>query len=142
MSRNIAAILRAVELARAQRVKRRHTKADVATAPIDEGAESYARFNEYLAEYETFDLPDCKAVTPGLVRVSRAAEPKSIHTTAPSGPIKFERPPKRRNADRNERDGELPEDPRRHHTLKTTDGHSITVNPFSKRLTVSGPGFR
>jgi hypothetical protein len=146
MSRNIAAILRTVELARIQRVKRNHTTAEVAPAPVDEDAESYARFSEFLTDYETFDIPDCKAVTPGLVKVSMQAEPASIYSPAGSSRIKFERPKRRRAPDRSSGpDCELPEDRRRHQSVVVEDAHGrargvITINPFSKRIHVGGFG--
>jgi hypothetical protein len=143
MSKNIAAILRSVELAKQQRIQRAKTTAPVPVEPVDEDAESWARLNQFYDDYETFDIPDCKGVTPGLVPVSRAAEPKSIHSPAGQSRIKFERPRKRRSPDRAAGpDCELPEDRRRHHTLTTTDGHAIRINPFSKRITVTGPRFR
>ncbi|MEH2517438.1 hypothetical protein V1279_003011 [Bradyrhizobium sp. AZCC 1610] len=146
MSKNIAAILRSVELAKQQRVKRAKTTAPVEPVTVDEDAESYARFNDFLTEYDTFDIPDCKAVTPGLVKVSRKAEPKSIYSPAPSGPIKFERPRKRRTPDRSSGpDCELPPDPRQHRTVTVEDASGrargvIRINPFSKRIAVSGFG--
>jgi hypothetical protein len=146
MSRNIAAILRTVELAKAQRVKRNHTTAEVAPAPVDEDAESYARFSEFMAEYDTFDIPDCKAVTPGLVKVSMQPEPASIYSPAGSSRIKFERPRKRATPDRSSGpDCELPPDPRRHLTFTVEDGSGrargvVRINPFSKRIGVSGFG--
>lgn len=74
-------------------------------------------------------------------------EPESIHSPAPASRFKFERPKKRKAAERNSRDCELPIDMRRHHTLTVTDGRgrhtaTITVNPFSKRIGVTGPAFK
>ncbi|GAB9152858.1 MULTISPECIES: hypothetical protein [Bradyrhizobium] len=146
MSRNIAAILRTVELAKAQRVKRKHTTAPAPVAPVDEDAESYARFSDFITEYETFDLPDCKAVTPGLVPVSRRAEPKSIHDPAPRARIAFEKPRKRRPRDpyATGKDCELPEYRQtRTVTVEDASGRArgvIQINPFSKRITIGGFG--
>jgi hypothetical protein len=142
MSRNIAAILRTVELAKAQRIKRRGTTAEI---PVDEEAESYARFKAFETDYEAFDMPDCRAVTPGLVKVSRKAEPKSIHSPAPSGPIKFERPAKRKVGDRNDRFCELPAEPRRRKVLTIVNDSGrvsarVLVNPFTKRMKITQRG--
>jgi hypothetical protein len=145
MSRNIAAILRTVELAKAQRIKRRGTSADVPVIPVDEEAESYARFCDFQREYEHNEAPDCKAVTPGLVKVSMRPEPKSIYSTAPSGPIKFERPKKRHDGERHDRFCELPADPRRRQvfTIVNDDGKvsaRVLVNQFTKRMKITQRG--
>ena len=85
MSKNIAAILRSVELAKQQRISAPRPPPP-SRRPVDEDAESWARLNQFYDDYETFDIPDCKGVTPGLVPVSRAAEPKSIHVAGWSVP--------------------------------------------------------
>ena len=56
MSKNIAAILRSVELAKQQRIKRAKTTAPVPVEPVDEDAESWARLNQFYDDYETFDI--------------------------------------------------------------------------------------
>jgi hypothetical protein len=143
MSRNIAAILRTVKLAKQQRIKRRGTVAEV--APVDDEAESYTRFCAFADDYETFDMPDCKAVTPGLVKISRKAEPKSIYTPAPSGPIRFERPKPRKIGDRNDRFCELPAEKRRKHVVTVVSASGqvaarVLVNPFTKRMKITQKG--
>jgi hypothetical protein len=140
MSRNINAILRSVELAKAQRVRRNHTTADFA-AP-DPVVEDYKSFTAFREDYATNEYPDCKAVTPGLVKVSARPEPKSIYSPAGHSKIQFERPRRRSSGKSLSRDCELPPEKRKNYTLRSTSGHTIEVNPFSKRIAVSGPGYR
>jgi hypothetical protein len=143
MSRNIAAILRTVELAKAQRVKRRHTTAEV---PADEDAESYARFQEFHREYETNEAPDCRGVTPGLVKVSTRPEPKSIHSPVPPLKIQFERPaPRKACTERNDRYCELPAEKRRRQVVTIVNGQGkpharVLLNPFTKRMKITQKG--
>ncbi|WP_315740082.1 hypothetical protein [Bradyrhizobium sp. SZCCHNR1093] len=102
--------------------------------------EEVATFNRFFDEYEHNEIPDRLGKTGQY-------EPKSIYSPAPAARIRREAPRKRKAAERNERDCELPTDLRRHHTLHVTDGRgrdkaTITVNPFSKRITITGAGFR
>jgi len=150
MSRsNIAAILRSVELAKQQRVKRNHTTAPVIVVDlVDEEEEAYARFCAFETDYATNEAPDCKAVTPGLVKVSMKPEPKSIYSPAPSGPIKFERPQKSRTGgERTDRQCELPKDPRRRlvYTVVNDSGRvtaRVLVNQFSTKMKITQKGIR
>jgi len=112
---------------------------------LDEDEASYARFCAFASDYDTFDLPDCKAVTPGLVKVSRQAEPKSIYSPAPSGPIRFERPKPRKIGDRNDRFCELPAEKRRRHVVTVVSASGqvaarVLVNPFTKRMKITQKG--
>jgi hypothetical protein len=91
--------------------------------------------------------PDCTGVTPGLVRISNAKEPKSIHSPAPAGRLQFERPAKRKIGERNDRHCELPADPRRKRTVTVVDGDGVArgvigINPFAKRVALAGFGLR
>jgi hypothetical protein len=148
MSRNIAAILRTVELAKQQRIKRRHTPAMVAPEP------ELSEHDEILAFQREIDRldndnhqPDCTGVTPGLVRISNAKEPKSIHSPVPPSRLQFERPAKRKIGDRNDRFCELPADQRRKRTMTLVDGDGVArgvigINPFAKRVAFAGFGLR
>ncbi len=148
MSRsNIAAILRAHELAKQQKVRRAKTNPDPVVTLVDEDEESYARFSSFAAEWDTNEAPDCKTVTPGLVKVSMAPEPKSIYSPAGTSRISFEKPKKRNGRDPHNVSAfcELPTDRRRDLTLTVEDGSGrargvIRVNAVSKRIAVSGFG--
>ncbi|WP_315729847.1 hypothetical protein [Bradyrhizobium sp. SZCCHNRI2010] len=129
----VASILRAHELARAQKVRRRHTQVEEAVT-VDAMAREYDTFQRFADEWEFNDIPDRLGKTGQY-------EPKSIYSPAPASRIRREPPRPRRAAERNERDCELPADQRRHHTLNVTNGRgkptaTIKVNPFSKRIEV------
>jgi hypothetical protein len=90
--------------------------------------------------------PDCKGVTPGLVRISNAKEPKSIHSPVPPSRLQFERPAKRKIGDRNDRFCEIP-DQRKKRTMTLVDGDGVArgvigINPFAKRVAFAGFGLR
>ena len=133
MSRNVAAILRSVELAKAQRVRRKHTHVETISED-DRSAREYAAFQHDLVMDEYNDIPDRLGKTGNY-------EPESIYSPAP--PSRFQRiaPKKRRAAERNERDCELPADPRRRQTIEVVNdrGHvtgTVRLNPFTKRMSI------
>ncbi len=103
-------------------------------------AEEVATFNRFFDEYEHNEIPDRLGKTGNY-------EPASIYSPAPASRIRREPPHKRKAAERNNADCELAPDMRRHRTFHVTDGRgrdtaTISINPFSKRLTITGPGFR
>ena len=137
MSKNVAAILRQHQLARAQKVHRAHTRVETISED-DRSAREYAAFQHDCLMDEFNDIPD---------RLGKTGEyePKSIYSPAP--PSRFQRvaPKKRKSAERNDRDCELPADPRRHQAVTVVDGAGIargvvSVNPFSKRIAFAGFG--
>ena len=138
MSRNIAAILRTVELAKLQRVKHRHTPAMTAPAPVLDEHDEIMAFQREIdrLENDTF-IPD---------PMGRSSyEPKSIYSPAPASRIKFERPVKRKIGERNDRQCELPADPRRKRTMTLIDDNGVArgvigINPFAKRVAFAGFG--
>lgn len=133
----VAAILRAHELARAQKVRRPHTRVETLTED-QQSAHDWKMFQHDL-EMDAFnDIPDRLGKTGNY-------EPASIYSPAPPSRFHREPPRKRRAAERNERDCELPPDPRRRQTLTIEDGDGrargvIQINPYSKRITVGGFG--
>ncbi|WP_315768448.1 MULTISPECIES: hypothetical protein [unclassified Bradyrhizobium] len=103
-------------------------------------AEEKATFDRFYDEWEHNEIPDRLGKTGQY-------EPKSIYSPAPASRIRREAPRKRKIAERTERDCMLPDDMRRHRTFHVTDGRgrdtaTITINPFSKRITITGAGFR
>ena len=133
MSRNVAAILRSVELAKAQRVRRKHTHVETISED-DRSAREYAAFQHDLMMDEYTDIPDRLGKTGNY-------EPASIYSPAPPSRFKVERPAKRKPAERNERDCELPADPRRRQTIEVVNdrGHvtgTVRLNPFTKRMSI------
>jgi hypothetical protein len=134
----VAAILRAHELAKAQRVRR--PKTQVATLSADqESAYDYAMFQHDLAMDEFNDIPDPLGKTGDR-------EPNSIYDTAPAGRIRREAPKKRKGRDpfTLSEHCELP-DYRRKQTFTIEDASgrargAIQINPFSKKIHVGGFG--
>src|SRR6266436_1100835 len=98
MSRNVAAILRSVELAKAQRVRRKHTHVET-IGEDDRSAREYAAFQHDCVMDEYNDIPDKLGKTGDY-------EPASIYSPAPPSRFKVERPAKRKSAERNQRDCE------------------------------------
>jgi hypothetical protein len=138
MSKNVAAILRAHELARKQRKVKQ-------PAPVRQ-LNAEERDDEDLERQSVvIRMLNAQEHVPDPLGIHK--EPKSLYSAAPTPRTKFEKPKKRRTGERNERDCELPPDPRRHQVLHVTDESgrnraTIEVNPFAKRLTITGPGFR
>jgi len=133
----VAAILRAHELARKQQVRRPHTQVSRLTED-EQSAHDWKMFQHDLEMDEFYDIPDKLGKTGNY-------EPESIYSPAPPSRIRFERPAKRRTGERNERDCELPPDPRRRQTYTIEDGSgrargAIQINPYSKRITIGGFG--
>lgn len=134
----VASILRAHQLARAQKVRRAHTR--VETISEDErSAREYAAFQNDFALDELTIIPD---------RLGKTGEyePKSIYSPAPPSKFRMERP-RKKSVERTEHDCELPADLRRHHTLTVTNGHGknpvrVVVNPFNRTIHISGSHFR
>jgi hypothetical protein len=130
----VAAILRAHELARAQKVRRKHTHVETISED-DRSAREYAAFQHDCFMDEFNDIPDRLGKTGNY-------EPASIYSPAPPSRFKVERPAKRKSAERNQRDCELPADPRKRQTVTLVNdrGHvtgSVSLNPFTKRMTIS-----
>jgi hypothetical protein len=140
MSRNIAAILRTVELAKAQRTARRHTPAKVAPAP----APVLDEHDEIMAFQREIDRLDNDNFIPDPMGRS-SFEPKSIYSPVPAARLTFERPLKRKIGERNDWNCELPADPRRKRTMTLIDDNGVArgvigINPFSKRVAFAGFG--
>ncbi|MGC0389356.1 hypothetical protein [Bradyrhizobium sp. USDA 241] len=100
-------------------------------------AAEYATFNRFYDEWDTNDIPDKLGKT-------GEHEPKSIYSPVPASRIRFERPAKRKAAERNERDCEIP-DYRRKQTFTIEDASgrargAIEINPYSKRIRIGGFG--
>lgn len=98
-----------------------------------------------LAMYERFIASDEHNETPDPLGKTGNYEPESVYSPAPPSRFQFERPRARRAGERNERDCELPPDPRRRETITVEDGSGrargvISINPYSKRLTIGGFG--
>jgi hypothetical protein len=105
------------------------------------------RLNEDHATFERFYNEHDHNETPDPLGKTGTYEPKSIYSPAPASRIRREPPAKRRAAERDERDCELPADGRRHLTLNVTNlkgkaTGTITVNPFAKTFHVQGLRFR
>lgn len=128
---------------------------EVAVAPPAPGyipasrteVEDYNGFNAFLQEWEHNESHDVKgstiAPTTGMVR----PEPKSIYSPAGTPRIRREGPAKRRAAERNERDCELPADKRSRQTIEVYDGRmrhtaTMSINPFNRTFTIAGPRFK
>lgn len=108
----------------------------ISRAEMKQAAE-YATFNRFYDEWDNNDIPDKLGKT-------GEHEPKSIYSPAPPSRIRFERPAKRKAAERTERDCEIP-DYRRKQTFTIEDGEgrargAIQINPYSKRITIGGFG--
>ncbi len=118
-----------------------------ASQPTDREIESYASFCTFLADYDTNEAKDVSQSRTAPITSLVRPEPKSIHSPAGQSQIRFERPAKRRTAERNDRDCTLPADQRKRHTLHAINGRgkdtaTITVDPFNRTFAVSGPRFR
>lgn len=134
----VAAILRAHELARVQKVRRPHTQ--VARISEDEqSAYDWKMFQHDLEMDQFFDIPDKLGKTGNY-------EPESVYSPAPPSRFRREPPRARRKPDRSAGpDCELPPDPRRRQTFTIEDGSgrargAIQINPYSKRITIGGFG--
>jgi hypothetical protein len=134
----VAAILRAHELARQQKVRRPKTQVETLSAD-QESAYDWAMFQHDCAMDEFNDIPDPLGKTGDR-------EPKSIYDPAPQARISFQKPRKRKGRDpfNLSEHCELP-DYRRHQTFTIEDASGrargvIQINPFSKRINVGGFG--
>ncbi|SHH05058.1 hypothetical protein [Bradyrhizobium erythrophlei] len=130
----VAAILRAHELARQQKVRRAHTHVETIT-PDQQSSDDYAAFKRDL-ELDSLNFhPD---------PIGRHREPKSIYSPAPQSRVRFERPAKRKAPERTDRDCEIPDYRRRQtFTIEDSSGRArgaIQINSYSKRIAIGGFG--